>query len=89
MEVERALEINGRLVLAYMHQQNITDALPDLDDVTPAEALEAARIAIDAPGRKNPNGTTSLHMKFESTESVMRSYAYAVFHKTRAPTLAA
>lgn len=87
MTPERALDINGRLVLAYMHQQNITDALPDLDDVTPAEALEAARIAIDTPGRKNANGTTSIHMKFDRTESVMRSYAYAVFHKERPAAL--
>jgi hypothetical protein len=83
MDLKRALDINGRLVLAYMHQQNITDALPDLDDVTPAEAVEAARIAHSMPRRKNPDGSTTLHMRFDRTETVMRSFAYAAFHKER------
>ena len=61
MDIERALEINGRIVQAYLHQQGITDDLPDFDDITPAEAIEAARLAIDAPGRKNADGTISIH----------------------------
>jgi hypothetical protein len=87
---DRALEINGKLVMAYMHQQGITDDdVPNLDDVTPAEAIEAARIAADLPGQKQPDGTTLVHMRFEQTESVVRSYAYAVFHTPRPARLAA
>jgi hypothetical protein len=56
MTNERAMDINGRLVLAYMVRERLGDnALPDLSDVSLTEAIEASRIAAEMGPKPDPD----------------------------------
>ena len=55
MTPTRALDINARLVAAYVVKERITDGpLPDLSDVSLTEAIEASRIVSEMTGEANP-----------------------------------
>ena len=87
MDNARALEINGYLVLAWMHRNDIDVELPDFDGITLADALEAAGIARTIGEQEHEDGTP-IHMSFDQTISVVQSYLYSIYHKKRPEMLA-
>lgn len=59
MDITRARDINARLCTAYFVAEGIMDRpMPDLSDVSLAEALEASRSVAGDIGEVRPDGTT-------------------------------
>lgn len=55
MTPERALNINERLVAAYMIRERICEGtVPDLSDVSLTEAIEASKIVAEMGPRSDP-----------------------------------
>lgn len=56
MNPDRAIEINERLVMAYMVREKLSDRpLPDLTDVSLTEAIEASKIIEGMEPREDPD----------------------------------
>lgn len=64
MDFDRALEINERIVRAYL-ARDIGCPVPDLSDVTIAEAVAATEIVGAHPGRREADGTTRIYVSVD------------------------
>jgi hypothetical protein len=84
LSVEDALEINGRLVIAYLLGCGIGDGpMPDFDDICLIDALDAAEIAYRTPPEHHPDGSQTLHLCITGKEKVISAYVYAIMNKDR------
>ena len=78
MDLERAKEINGRLSWAYFVVEGLTDQpMPDLSDVSLADAMEATKLVRDAPHENLPDGGQRVECVLEE-RAIARILAAAI-----------
>lgn len=78
MALDRAFEINSMVVGAWMVRSGFSDdAVPDLSQVTLAEAIQASGIVAAAPPTPRPQGGVTLTCHVEPSR-IPHLYAWAI-----------
>ena len=78
MSPERAHEINGWMVSAFMIREGIMEAeIPDLREITLANAIEATQIVMAAGPTRHADGTQTVHCVVDIAK-IPRLFAWAI-----------
>lgn len=84
---DRAREINSMIVGAWMVREGLSEQpLPDLSSVTLSECIEASRFVAAAPGRRNPDGSTTMTCFVDPTR-IPALYAWTLATTASGPYL--
>lgn len=78
MSRDRAFEINGLVVQAWLVREGLSDKdVPDLSSVSLVEAITASRIVAETPGERLENGSTRLTCHVDPTR-IPQLYSWAI-----------
>ena len=78
MTLERAHEINAWIVNAWMIREGVMEAeIPDLREITLANAVEAAQIVQTAGPTRHADGTQTLHCVVDLAK-IPKVFAWAI-----------